>query len=155
MKLFKIMKEPVITALETTNLADVARLLLDNNIGCVPVVDTQGEICGIITESDFAAKEKTVPFSTFRALQVLGQWLTKENVEQIYQMAKVTPAEKIMNHSVITLTEDDSVEKAVELMLAHDITRIPIVRNKKPVGIIAKHDLLWLLITECEKKVDD
>jgi CBS domain-containing protein len=51
-----------------------------------------------------------------------------------------------MNHYVVTVTEADSVEKVVELMLHHDVNRIPVVRDGTPVGIVARHDLLRLML---------
>jgi CBS domain-containing protein len=148
MKVNEIMKHPVIVANKETSLEEVARTMLDHKIGCVPVVNDQGTLCGIITESDFAAKEKGLPFSTFYAPQVLGQWMPAEGVERIYEAARRMKAGEIMTNHVITLTEDDSINKAVELMLRHNINRIPVMRDGVVVGIVARHDLLRLLISE-------
>jgi CBS domain-containing protein len=146
MQVSEIMSQPVITAREETSLEDIARLILENNIGGVPVVRADGSISGFITESDFAAKEEPIPFSTFRAPQVLGNWLSKQGIERIYESARNRRAVEIMSVPVVTLPEDAGIEAAVELMLEHDINRIPIVRDGKPVGIIARHDLLRLIV---------
>jgi CBS domain-containing protein len=145
MKAREIMLQPVVTVREDDSLEEVARTMLQHRIGCVPVVNHLGELGGIITQPDFAAKEKGIPFSTFRAPQVLGQWLTSEGVERIYGAARQMTAREIMRTQVVTVTEEDSVNKAVELMLRHDINRIPVVRDGKLVGIIARHDLLKLM----------
>ncbi len=148
MKVREIMRQPPITVHEETSLEEVARTMLDNEIGCAPVVDDQGRLRGIITASDFAAKEKGFPFSTFRAPQVLGHWMSEEGVERIYEAARRMKAREIMNTRVVTLAEEDSVNNAVELMLRHDINRIPVVRDGVVVGIVARHDLLRLLIPD-------
>lgn len=140
------MSHPVVSIPAGTTLAEAARLMLENHLGGLPVVDKEGKICGIITESDFAAKEQSVPFSTFRAPQVLGHWLTKEGIENIYEAARNRIVDEIMSSPAITLNENDSVERAAELMLRHNINRIPVIRDEKPVGMIARHDLLRLLI---------
>lgn len=145
MQIREIMSHPVITVTENTSLEDVAGTMLQHRIGGVPVVNEQGALCGIITESDFAAKEKGIPFSTFRAPQVLGQWLTSDGVERIYEAARQVTAREIMRTEVVTVAEEDSVNKAVELMLRHDINRLPVAREGKLVGIIARTDLLKLM----------
>lgn len=146
MQIKEIMSRPARTVQQDTSLEEVARIMLDNCIGCVPVLDDMGKLVGIITESDFAAKERGLPFSTFHAPQVLGEWLPDQGVERIYDAARNRRAEEIMSCDVVTVLEDDSVEKAVKLMLDHDFNRLPVVRDDKPVGVVARHDLLRLML---------
>ncbi|MBM3767093.1 MAG: CBS domain-containing protein, partial [Acidobacteria bacterium] len=60
-----IMTHPVQTVREDCTLEIAARTMLEHNIGCLLVTDTKGELAGIVTESDFAAKEKAVPFTVY------------------------------------------------------------------------------------------
>lgn len=143
-----IMSQPVITVTGETSLEETARALLANRIGGVPVVDAHGELRGMVTESDFAAKERGLPFSTFRSPQVLGEWLTAENLDRIYHEARSRKVEEIMSRDVVAAGEDDSVERVLELMLRHDFNRIPVVRDGRPVGIVARHDLLRMMLRE-------
>ena len=146
MKVKEIMSHPVITVSEGASLEETAKVLLDNRIGGVPVIDDQSKLTGIVTESDFAAKEKGLPFSTFRAPQVLDQWLSGEGIEQIYKAARRRKAEEIMTCDVVVVSENDQVEEVVRLMLRHDINRIPVVSDGALVGIVARHDLLKLML---------
>lgn len=146
MKVREVMSTPVLVVQEQATLEEVARTMLDHHIGCAPVVNRQGVLVGVITESDFAAKEKGFPFSTFRAPQLLGQWISSDNVERIYEAARQLQAKEIMQPQVITVTEDQTMNDAVVLMFEHDINRIPVIRDGVPVGIVSRHDLLRLLI---------
>jgi len=83
MKAGDIMTSPVETVREDCSLEDAARTMLDRGIGCLPVVDADGALAGVLTESDFAAKEKGIPFSLYRFPQVFGDWLPKQGVEKI------------------------------------------------------------------------
>ena len=56
-----------------------------------------------------------------------------------------TPAWQIMSTSVVTVTENDSIERVLELILKYDINRIPVVKDRKPVGIVARRDLLIMM----------
>lgn len=145
MKVQDIMTQPVVVAREDTTLEEIAQTMLERGIGAMPVVDADGKISGIITESDFTAKDCGIPFSTFRAPQVFGKWLTSEGCERIYEEARRTTAKQIMNRSVVTIGEGETVGRMLEIMLDSDLKRIPVVRDGVPVGIIARHDLLKLM----------
>lgn len=146
MKVSEIMTSPVVTVSETATLEEAARTMCDYKFGCVPVVDDQGKLVGIITESDFAAKEKAVPFTTFRMPQLFGQWLGKAEVEEMYQAACANPVADLMTRDVITVTEEATIEELLESMLRHDVNRILVVRDEVPVGIVSRYDLLKLLL---------
>lgn len=148
MQVKDLMSQPVITVQEDASLEQVARTILENDVGGVPVVNSEGQITGIITESDFSAKEQSVPFSTFSAPQILGQWLSQNEIENIYQAARNRRADEIMTRNVAVLSETDSVEKAAKMLLMHDVNRLPVVRDGKPVGIIARRDLLRLMVQQ-------
>lgn len=72
MKVNEIMTQPVITIGEDTPLQEAARIMLQDRIGGIPVVDKNGNLVGIVTETDFTAKGKMCPVlalscaSTFR-----------------------------------------------------------------------------------------
>ncbi len=144
MKVKDIMTVPVITIGADTQLKKVAQIMLDHNIGGVPVVNESGELTGIITESDFTAKEKGVPFSVFRAPQLFGKWLGND-AEVLYAAAENVPAREIMSTNVVTVKEDDSIEEVLALILKYDINRIPVVKDRKPVGMVARRDLLRVM----------
>jgi len=95
MKVSGIMKQPVITVHEDATLEEVARTMLDHHVWGVPVVNDDGEITGIITKADFAAKEAGVPFSKFRAPQLFGKWIGGEQIEKLYQAARVLKASDV------------------------------------------------------------
>jgi CBS domain-containing protein len=52
----EVMAKDVVTVGPDTRLDEVARLLVERKIGCVPVVDANGELLGLVTESDLLAR---------------------------------------------------------------------------------------------------
>ncbi len=123
-----------------------ARILLQHGIGCVPVVNGEGELTGIITESDFTGRERGFPFSAYRAPQVFGEWVGKVDIKRIYEAARSRTAGEIMTRDVLTSAEDETVRDAVVRMMKHNVHRLPVLRDRVPVGIIARHDLLKLMV---------
>lgn len=145
-----MMTTPVITASPEEDLHTVAERMLEHQIGCLPVVDEANHLAGILTDGDFVAREVGIPFSTFRRPQVLGRWLGREGVERIYEAARERPVKDVMTTPVHTLDEEDSLADLLDVMLRHDIKHVPIVREDEVVGIVARHDLLKLLMGEIE-----
>lgn len=141
-----IMTQPVITAQEDATLEHIARTMMEHRIGSVPIVDPAGRLCGIVTESDFTEKQRCVPFSMIRAPQVFGQWFSAECVEKAYVAARRIAARDVMTRQVATLGEDASIHEIMNQMIRHDVNRIPIVRDGRPVGIVARHDLLKVMV---------
>jgi nucleotide-binding universal stress UspA family protein/predicted transcriptional regulator len=146
LKAGQLMRQPVVTVREDTTLAEVAKTMLQHEIGCVPVVDEKGEMQGIITESDFTGKEQAVPYTLFRAPHLFGQWIPKQGIETIYRAAQKMPAREIMSAPVVTASEDDPLGDVVMKMIRRDIKHVPVVRDRVPIGVIARHDLLRLMV---------
>ena len=150
MKVSQIMRQPVISMREDDSLEEAARVMLEHNLRGVPVVNEQGKMSGFLSVSDYLAKDARVPFTRYYAPQLFGKWIDQESLEKIYEEARTTPVKEVMSTDVISVTEDDSLEKLVELMLNRDLNRIPVVRDGVPVGIVARFDLLRLMM---ERKV--
>ena len=53
-----------------------------------------------------------------------------------------------MTRDVITVQENATIEEVLELMLRYDVNRIPVVRDKVLIGIVARYDLLKLMLQE-------
>jgi CBS domain-containing protein len=150
MKVREIMTQPVTVVQEDATLEEVAQTMLDRGIGCVPVVDREGRLTGVIVESDFTGKERGFPFSAYVAPQLLGEWVTKEGVERIYEAARTRTAKEIMTTQPAMATEDEEVTELVAEMIDHGLHRMPVVRNGVPVGIVTRHDLLKMMAREAE-----
>ena len=142
----ELMVSPVITVNSNHTLEHVAKIMIKNRIGCLPVVDNEGKMLGIITEAEFTAEKSTFPFSRVNAPKLFGKWMLKENIEDMYKSAKTMKAEEIMNTSYVYVDKDDSVFDLLNTMIDNNVFRMPVLKDGKPVGIITRHDLLKLII---------
>lgn len=141
-----IMTRPPITVTPETSLADAAEIMLDRGVGSLIVVDAGGELVGIVTDSDFAARRAGIPFSTLHRPQVLGEWLGEEGVERVFREARRRTVGEVMSAHVHAVGSDDTVERVLHLMLDRNIKHVPIVDDGRPVGMVARHDLLKMLM---------
>lgn len=144
MKLKGIMSKPVLTVHEDTTLDVAAGMMLENGYGCLPVVDNENNLVGLITHSEFIAKEEGIPFSRLRILKLLGHSL-QDGMEKIYETAKTMTARDIVRINPETLTEDDTVRTFLELISEKEITHVPIVKDGLVIGIVTRQDLLKMV----------
>ena len=142
----ELMTQPVVTVRTDTSLAEVAKTMVECRVGCVPVVDESSQLRGIITQTDFAANEKGVPFSMEAVLQMFSQPVSGKETEKVCQDARKTKAREVMITEVITASEETPVEEIARAMLRYDIDHIPVVRDGMPIGLVARHDFLRMIV---------
>ena len=150
MKVSEIMSSPVLTIKGDETLEQAAKMMLENAKGGLPVLDDGGELIGIVTESDFSAKEHAIPFSRVYAPQLFGEWMSKEGVEKAYKAARNITVDKIMSAPVVTIGPESTVADAVKKMLEHHIHRVVVEDDGSVVGIVSRHDLLKLVVREVD-----
>lgn len=153
MKVSEIMTEPVIVVGENQTLEEAATVMLEKNVGGLPVVDGEGKLAGIITESDFSAKEHAIPFSRIYAPRLFGEWMSREGVEKAYRAARTIRVKEVMTSTVITAEEGDLLAEVIGKMLEYHVHRIPVLRDGMPVGIVSRYDLLRLVRERFENQV--
>lgn len=146
MRVRDIMSAPVITVRENALAPEVARVMQEHDIGAVVVVDAEGRLRGLVTESDLTGPGRCVPFSLALAPVIFGaRAATPAELERIYAMAQTLPARAFMAETVQTAEEDEDVAAVVHRMLERGLKHVPVVREGRPVGMVARHDLLRLL----------
>lgn len=141
-----IMSAPPRTVSEGSTLAEAAGIMLEKGIDSLLVVDPDGELVGIVTDSDFGSSEGRVPFSTFRAPTLLGHWIGEDGVERIYQEARRRTVVEIMSAPVHTAGPGTPLRKLLELMFRREVKHVPVVEGGRPLGIVTCHDLLKVLL---------
>lgn len=130
---------------ETLEVAAERMLLLD--IGSLPVVDQDGRLVGIITDADFVPRPATSAASP-PGPRVFGRPVGPQQVEQIFRDARNRRVREVMSAPVVTIGADDPVSRALELMFAHRVRHLPVVRDGRPIGVISSRDLLRLMLED-------
>lgn len=131
MRVSRFMQTNVLTIPSTTLISDAQKLMQQNSIRRLPVVDN-GKLVGIITRSrlrDAAPSEATS----------LSVW------ELQYLLSKITVGQ-LMEKDVLTTTPDATIEDAAATMAENRIGAMPVMKGDKLVGIITATDLFRLLI---------
>ncbi|MGE5372115.1 MAG: CBS domain-containing protein [Solirubrobacterales bacterium] len=142
-----IMTREVLTVHPEERLDHVARLLVEQKISGVPVVDDMQHVVGIVSENDLMVKatDLKVPFyfTLFDSTIYLENPLKFQDTIKRYTAVKV---KEIMTTKVVTVDEDTEVAAIVTLMQKKDVNRLPVLRHNKLVGIITRNDILKALV---------
>ena len=137
----QIMTREVQTIPASATLEEAARLLIERDITGAPVVDEDGNVVGIVSESDLmseAKREAALPH-----IAAFGFFLAKEEaLQRIYHGGRTLPVEGLMSRDVVTVTEEMPVQEVADLLVRRKINRVPVLRDGKLVGIITREDVL-------------
>lgn len=143
----EIMTTDVITVSPDEEVEVVAKLLVDNKISGIPVVDQDNHVLGIVTEKDLLikARELKVPFyiTLFDSIIFLENPLRFSNNLKKYAAARV---KELMTEKVEVVDENTPVTAIAEIMQNKKINRLPVIRNNKLVGIVTRNDVLKAIV---------
>ena len=143
MKAKDVMTHRVISVEPTATVLQAVRLMLQNRISGLPVVDAGGNLVGIVTEGDFLRRTETATERKRpRWLEfLLGSGQSADN----YVHTHGRKVEEVMTRDLRTITEDAPLEEVVRLMEKYQIKRLPVVRGRQVVGIVSRANLLHAL----------
>ncbi|MFW5992489.1 MAG: CBS domain-containing protein [Halanaerobiaceae bacterium] len=142
LKVKDIMNEDVITVKPDNSVEEAAEILSNNHISGLPVVE-DGELVGIVSESDLIVKNKKLHFPDY--INVIGGIIYLESYEKFKKEFKKFIAVKVkdlMSEDVITVSSDTTIEEAATIMSEKDVNRLPVVEGKKLIGIITRADII-------------
>jgi CBS domain-containing protein len=135
-----VMTSPVVTVRRDTPLKEVARLLIDNGMSGVPVVDASGDVVGVISEGDFLIKEQgAVEVRHRRLARLLGE--SHATLAQLEKVGARTAGEA-MTEPALTIDPSRAIREAAAIMTSHQVNRLPVVDHGRLVGIVTRADLL-------------
>ena len=145
-----IMKTPVITVSADMTIEEVAKLLRQNRISGVPVVDGDGNVLGVVSEMD--VMRKTVRPDTPSIWQLFLWEFTdiKKHYEydDIQRRCLAQTAGEIMTAPAICADENDDLKKIGETIFDHRIKRVFITRQGKLVGVVSRSSFMKLLLRD-------
>lgn len=143
MKIKDIMRTPVISVNENASLREAAALLSSSRVNGLPVVNSAGDMVGIITEHDII---KTLMPSYQDILTSDAAVLSADLMESHVYHVRDRSVGSLMTKQVVTLQEGDTLLKAASAMILKRVKMLPVVRGTKPVGIVSRIDIVNALM---------
>jgi CBS domain-containing protein len=138
------MTTDVKVAKQTDTIKSIAKILIHEKIGGLPVVDEDNRVVGIISETDIIKKEKHVAvpeFITF--LQGVIYLEDFKKMEKDIQDIAAVQVKDLMSKEVIKVYEDDTFDDVANIMIKKSVNRVPVVdKDNKIKGIICRYDII-------------
>jgi CBS domain-containing protein len=121
-KIGKVMTKNLVTASFDSTVEEVVKKMIENDVECIPVIDEENILHGLVT---------------FRDIVMKALYPSKRTKE--------SRVEKIMSKNLVTCSLDSTVLDVVKIMKNKHLRRIPVVdANRKLVGLVTDFDLAIL-----------
>lgn len=114
----------IVQATPETNLQEVAELMNQNHVGCIPICQEE-QVVGFVTDRDIVTR-------------AIANKLDCSS----------TRVSEIMNTKIIKTTPDTDINEALEIMKDNQIRRLPVIQDNKIVGILSMGDIALTLDEE-------
>lgn len=146
-----VMTAPVVSVRPETAVKDVAAFMVTYRISGVPVVNSEGELVGIVTEADQLQKESGVHRQDgtgfWKGLpQLRGARANRRKTEGVV-------AADVMSAPVITVEAETPLREVASLMVRRKINRVPVMQEGRLVGIVSRNDVMRVFVRSDEEIV--
>lgn len=136
-----IMRKDVVTVPPFMTLKELALLFNDRRITGAPVVDAQGKVLGVVSQSDLVrADRESAPGEVASYHKQTDESAGSAGFH--FEDPDLSRVEQIMTPGGLSLEESASAEEAARLMLGHHVHRILITRAGRLCGIVTSMDML-------------
>jgi CBS domain-containing protein len=128
----------------------LVRLIEENRVSAIPIVDQQGMPVGIVSESDLLLKERRLELESSRDL------LHVQKRRHERAKAAGTVASDLMSSPTMTVASDTSLSEAARLMQEKNVRRLVVVDSRGRIaGIVSRSDLLQVFLRTDDELRDE
>ncbi len=144
MKAIDIMTPDVVTVSPETSVYEAARMLLGRRISALPVLNADGRLIGLVSESDLVRRGE------LRSEKRSSWWrgLLASDLRQASAFLREhgRRVADVMSRDVIVANARSSMRELAELMERHTIKRLPVMEGHRLIGIVSRSDMLRALL---------
>jgi CBS domain-containing protein len=143
MRAMDVMTTDVITVDPGTTVQGLATLLAERGISGAPVVDSNGNLIGIVSEGDLLHRAEIGTAHRHRVRR-RSWWLDHfaSDAARDYVKSHGRTVNDIMTRDVVTVAEDTDLADVAAALEAKRVKRVPVLRGSKVVGIISRANIV-------------
>jgi len=151
MKCKEIMKRKVLTLYPEDSLIRAVRMFSKKGISGAPVVDEEGRLLGVLSETDLLreiykiGRRYRVVFPSSHLLGLSVEGGSMEEGREIREELKRVRVDEVMTEKVYSVSAEDDVELALEIMVSKGVNRVPVIEGGRVVGLITRKEVLRML----------
>jgi CBS domain-containing protein len=143
MRAIDVMVRDVVTVRSDTDVAEAIKLLAENDVSALPVLDEEGNLVGVLSEADLIHRaeigtERHRPWwlEAMTGASTLAEEFAKSHGKKVRE---------IMTSGAISVSEDMPLSEIATLFERKRIRRVPVVKDGKLVGIVSRSNLIQAL----------
>lgn len=139
----EIMAKKVVSVKADLPVENLAGILWSHRINGAPVVDDDGQLIGVVTESDLVDQTKRFHIPT--AIAILDSVIFLDRAKQVEQeISKMTGATvgDICSRKPVTIREDTPLDEIATIMAEKKVHTLPVLKNGALVGVVGKADII-------------
>jgi len=141
-----IMTPDVAIVKRDASLRSAAATLLERRISGLPVVDENDKLAGIVTEADFLC---AMGIPCHHPAHTMWQTLENMFMHQVSSANTPSRVSEIMTSKVVTISADQSLHDAIEVMKRNHIKRLVVVDDQDlVVGMVTRSNLVKVLLQQ-------
>ncbi len=142
----EIMTKDVITVPVDMTVVELAKVLLEHDIGGAPVVDMSGTVVAVVTENDLIDQNKKLHIPTIMPFldAVIFLESAKSLEDEIQKMAGAKVGD-ICSKTLTTVDIGDSLETVATVMSEQGCHTLPVMEYSNLVGVIGKADIVRVI----------
>ena len=135
-----VMSGEVIAVSPKAAIIDAAKLMLDNRISGLPVIDDRGRLVGVVTEGDLLRR---VEIGT--QTECAGGFFSSELAHQFLK-SYGQYVEDVMTTKVASVLVNTPLVEIARLLQLMKLKRVPVIEHDEVVGIVSRADVLRALV---------
>jgi CBS domain-containing protein len=143
----EIMSPEPLTVDSEAPVKEIAQMMLDNRIRCLPVVDGEGKVLGVVDEEDLVHQDAKIHFPTF--IHFLESYImlpsSLNRFEKDLRQAVGSVARDVMEEEYQAVSPLDTVESVATVMVDKDLEYVLVVEDERLQGVITRADILKTL----------
>jgi CBS domain-containing protein len=147
-RISEIMDSDPVTVAPDTSVEDVVATLREHETPGLPVVDSDGQLVGIVTEADLVLPDDQGDLHIPHYVNLFGGTVFLESLDRFegrLRKAFASTAEDMMTRDPDTVGPDTSVREAARLIHESGHNRLPVVEDGRLVGVVTRLDVLGAL----------
>ena len=147
LKVKDFMVHNVISVKENTSIGYILKLLVENHIDGVPVVDNYNNLIGIVSDGDIIRylSPKDEFFLDFVYTILVDEQETEQRV--VTEKINKTVANMMHQKQLYTVKEDDTFENALRILSHHHFKQLPVLDlENKVIGLITRGDIIKTIL---------
>ena len=141
------MTTEVITINPEADITEAVKILLDKGVNGLPVVDSTGQLVGILCQSDLVRMQKSLPIpSLFTLLDGFVPMSSSALLEAEVRRIAASKVSDAMSAKVVTIGPDMAIDEIAALMVDKKFHTLPVTNKGQLLGVVGKKDVIKTLI---------